>query len=121
MKNKKSDPPNSTLLTDFFIKNVPLMNESAFLLSVSVNHPPTSASLQFQTSQFVPSTLPNLRHHPRRARHLWLHVQLFKVPYFFFINRGQHNFCEGCDAIYSDNLCSLNSVLMMNCDSHRIG
>lgn len=85
MKNKKSDPPNSTLLTDFFIKNVPLMNESAFLLSVSVNHPPTSASLQFQTSQFVPSTLPNLRHHPRRARHLWLHVQLFKVPYFFLL------------------------------------
>lgn len=66
-EEKTNDPPNSALLTDFFIKNVRLMNESAFPLSVSVNHPPTSAALQFQSSQFVPITLPNLRHHPRRA------------------------------------------------------
>ncbi len=70
-------PPNSALLTDFFIKTSPLMNESVFPLSVRVNHPPTLVSLHFQNSQFVPGTFPNIRHYPGQARCLMLNVQLF--------------------------------------------
>lgn len=78
-------PPNSALLTDFFIKTSPLMNESVFPLSVRVNHPPTSITLHFQISQFVPGTFPNLRHHPKQARCPRLNVQLFKVLLFFLV------------------------------------
>lgn len=78
-------PPNSSLLTDFFIKTSPPMNESVFPLSVRVNHPPTLVSLRFQNNQFVPGTFPNLRHHPGRARCLLLNVELFKVVLFLLV------------------------------------
>lgn len=70
-------PPNSTLLTDFFIKTSLLMNESVLPLSVSVNHPPSLVSLSFQKTAVVPGTFGNLRHHPGQARRPLLHVQLF--------------------------------------------
>lgn len=71
--NKNPDPPNSALLTDFLIKNVLLMNESVFPLSVSVTHPPTSTPKQPVCPRHISK---NLRHHrQRRARCLRLKRQ----------------------------------------------